>query len=262
MLTRFLIQSLATYKALFGWLSTASYVSNVVLRPALMVLLFGFVGRFAANEDGATFYVLGRVLYSIVWIHIAGIVQSFFYERTYGTASALFASPFNRFTNYLARGIFHFPNGLLAAGVSLLVAWPIFSLAMGDFNWLPVLAVMLAVSTSSVMFALFTGTIAITVRDYDSVYPAFAGVLLVLTGSVIPVSQLPDVFYGMSQILPLTHGLDAFRSAFAGAGFEVIADDIVLELGIGMGYLVTGFGIFKAFERSARRSGVFDQTAI
>ena len=262
MITRFLIQSLATYKALFGWLSTASYISNVVLRPALMVLLFGLVGRFVSNENGATFFVLGRVMYSIVWIHIAGVVQSFFYERMRGTASPLFATPFNRFTNYVARGVFHLPNGLLAAAVGLLVAWPIFDMAMSEVNWLPTLTVLLVVSTSSVMFALFTGSIAIMVRDYDVVYPLFAGILLALTGSVIPVDQLPDAFYGISQALPMTHGLDAFRTAFAGGGFEAIGKDITLEMGIGIAYLTVGFGMFKAFERSARRSGVLEQTAI
>jgi ABC-2 type transport system permease protein len=245
MLIRFLIQSLATYKALFGWLSTASYISNVIIRPALMVLLFGFVGRFASDQEGAAYYVLGRVLYSIVWIHIAGIVQSFFYERMFGTASPLFATPFNRFTNYVSRGVFHFPNGLVAAGVSLLVAWPIFGLAMGEVNWLPALSALMAVTASSVMFALFTGSIAMSVRDYDAVYPAFAGVLLVLTGSVIPVSYLPDALYGVSQILPLTHGREAFRAAFAGAGFEVVASDIGLELIIGLGYLAGGGSAFS-----------------
>ncbi len=176
-----------------------------------MVTLFGLIGRYAIDESAATFLVVGRLAYSIVWTQCVGIVQSFYYERARGTASVVFSTPCNRFLNYVARGVFHFPNGPLVFVSGLIGAWAAFGLDRGTMNYGALIVAILTLSVSSIGFSLFARSIAFAIRNYQSLYLTMAGIVLVLAGSVIPVAELPIALQRISSVLPLTHSLEAIR---------------------------------------------------
>ena len=253
------IQALFTYKGLFGWWTPSAYLPQVLIRPALMVILFGLIGRYAINEEASRELVVGRVAYSIVWIHIVSIVQCFYYERAGRTASVVYSTPCNRFVNYIARGLLHFPNGPVVTISAFLGAWVAFQIDLEAINFGAVAVAVLVLSLSSIGFSLFAGSIGFAVRNYQTLYFTMAGIVLVLTGSVIPVDELPEVAQVFSAALPLTHGLEAFRAYFDGQGLGAHADKLALELLVGAAYLLVGYGLFKAVELSTRRSGGLDR---
>jgi hypothetical protein len=52
-------QAYLSYKGLFLWLNWPAYVSNVFLRPGLIVAMFALTGRFARGEAAVEAYVIG-----------------------------------------------------------------------------------------------------------------------------------------------------------------------------------------------------------
>ena len=249
------------YKGLFGWLSWTSYISNVVIRPALLVMLFGLVGRFAVDSETGNYLVLGRLAYSIVFIHMGGITQSFMYERLGGTAYTVFATSSNRLVNYTSRGLLHFPNGLIVVASGVAAGWAFVSLPLDHVNWGGSSLALLAISASSIAFALLIGTFTFVLRDWTLTYSGFSGLLLALTGAVIPVSALPVVLKQLSQFLPLTHGLAAFRDLYAGASIASVWEGLLLEAVIGLAYFAGGYVVFRLVEYRARQTGSLEFSA-
>jgi hypothetical protein len=134
-MTSYLAQALYCYKGLFMWLSWPAYISNVFLRPVLFVVMFAILGRFTRSPAEAQEYMVGMAAYSIAWIIIAGVSQSFYYDRVFGTLPFVFGSSVNRMTNFFSRGALHLPNGLISVATGLLVAWLVLDLDMSP-NWL------------------------------------------------------------------------------------------------------------------------------
>ena len=72
----YLLQAFASYKGTFNWLSWHSYLSAVILRPVALVIIFGLLGRFAADEARGLAFVIGISVYTIPMIIFGGVMQS------------------------------------------------------------------------------------------------------------------------------------------------------------------------------------------
>ena len=80
----FLVQSYSTYKGLFYWLNWPGYISNVFLRPIVFIIMFSILGRFASDPTVAQGYALGMALYSITYLLMGSIAQSYSNETNAG----------------------------------------------------------------------------------------------------------------------------------------------------------------------------------
>lgn len=120
---------------------------------------------------------------------------------------------------------------------------------------------MLAISLSSCASAAFVGNLTIVMTDWILLYRIFSGALLVLTRVIIPISSLPAPLAAFSRVLPLTHGLVAFRSAFDGAGPQTQWPFLLMELAVAAGYAILGLAGFYLVERFAKRRGIVETAA-
>lgn len=251
------LQGYYSYRGLFLWLNWPAYVSNVFIEPVVLVVLLTLTGRFAGAAS-AEHYILGAALFGTLNILSGGIHQSFFYDRVFGTLSLIYASRANRWLTYWSKGILHYPNGILVASTSLFFGWLLLGLDVSQVNW-PALALLLAlISFSCLFFVLFVGNLCIAFRDWFVIRALTVGIFLTLTGVIIPTDQLPGLLGQVGHVLPLTHGLAAFRETFAGAGIGSVGSDILHELVVGVSYLVAGGGFFKLLEANAKRTGTYE----
>ena len=117
------LQAYYSYKGLFLWLNWPAYVSNVFIAPVILVIMLTLTGRFAGGSEWADSYMLGAAVYGIAPIIGGGILQSFFYERAFGTLSMIYASRSNRWLSYWSKGLLHYPNGVMTVSVSLFFGW-------------------------------------------------------------------------------------------------------------------------------------------
>ena len=106
------------------------------------------------------------------------------------------------------------------------------------------------------MFSLLLGNFAALYQDWFLFLSIGYGGLLGLTGVIIPVDRLPTVLEGLAQGLPITHGLQALRGAFAGESVAQVSSDLLLELAVAAAYAVVGLAVFTLMDRAARRRGI------
>lgn len=257
----FVRQAYYSYRGLFTWLPLPSYVAIVVLGPVLTIIMFALVGRFALGPAVVRPYLLGMVAQYIPFILSAGVINSFAHERWGATLSTVYASRGNRAVVFFSRQLFHIPNGFAVVAAGLLFSRVLLGLDFSQVNWPAFSLTVLAITLSSCAAGAFLSNLTIVMTDWILLYRLFAGAVMVLTGVIIPLSSLPSPLAALSQVLPLTHGLVAFRSAFDGAGVPAVLPSLLKELFVGLGYTVFGLAGYYAVELFAKRQGLVETVA-
>lgn len=257
----FFIQAYSTYKGLFYWLQWISYVSNVVLFPIAYILMYSFLGRFARNPEVAQEYALGIAGYSMAFIIVGGITQSYTRDRQLGTISFLFISTANRLMNFLSRVVFHYPNALLCFVSALFGAWVIVGLSFGSVNWTGFIIAVLVVAASLTAYAQLMGIFSIVSRNWIGALSIGNAILFILCGAIIPITVFPAFIEEFARLLPMTNGLFAIRETFAGAPLSQVSGNIVREFLTCLGYYTLGYLGFLLFERVAKRRGTLELEA-
>ncbi|MBA7673773.1 hypothetical protein ES703_81977 [subsurface metagenome] len=248
-------QAYYSYKGLFGWLNWPAYISTIIFRPFLNVALIALVGKFALNPEAAEAFIINMTAYQIPFIVLAGITNCVTRDRFFGTLQFMYFSRGSRTVAYFSKSVFHLPNAFLVVTIVLFSAWLILGLDFGEVNWLSMVVSILVITISSATAGLFIGNFAIIMSNWAMVYGVFSGMMLALNGVVIPIASLPGFLQPISQILPLTHGLVAFRQAFTGASITFVSNNLLLELLVGFIYAITGLLLYRLMEREAKRRG-------
>ena len=254
----FFIQSYSNYKGLFYWLNWPGYISNVVLRPMVMVLTYALLGRFALNPEAARNFALGIGVFSMVFILVGGIAQSYAYDRSQGTIAFVFLSPVNRLVNYLSRMIIHLPNALIVFFFGLAAAWLLAGIDFGLVNWGGFIISIVITAASIAAFGQAIGVVAIALRNWLNTFGLILGIVMALTGIIVPLSVYPPFIQEFCKILPMTNGLTAAKLAFAGASFTSLWSLVLREALTGLVYLFLGYCGFWLFERVVKHTGALD----
>lgn len=249
------VSSIFTYRALFHWLSPASYLSEKMLFPAVQMTFFALLGKYGAAQP-LEFYLVGNALlvaYQSMFT-VAGAVAD---ERWQGTLQFVVASPANRAIVFFGRGVGHALDGTLTIGAAFAIAL-LYGLDLSHSN-IPGLALaVLVASFSATAFGLFLGAAAYLVLDANFLANLAMFVLLLVTGTNVPLSDLPGILLPVSQVVPLTRSVAAARMLAAGGpladALPLIAQDVL----IGVAWGVAGLFLFDRLERLARRRGTLE----
>lgn len=255
----FLSQVYTTYTGLFGWLNWFSYISTVIFRPAVMVIIYTVLGRFAGSPEIIRSYAIGIAAYMMAVIILPGVTQCYTYDRFGGTLAFMFASPANRIENYIARAVLHYPNGLLSFIATLVTAWIMVGLDFASVNWGGFIIGTLVIALSITALGEFLGTFAIVLRDWSNIQTVFVGLILILSGVIIPLDVFPGAIREIGKLLPVTNGLISLRSTFIGAPIADTSAYIVREMVTGLVYFTAGYIGFRMFETVARIKGTLEQ---
>ena len=258
----FLIQSYSAYRGLFNWLNWQGYISGAMLQPFATVIMFAVLGRFTSNPEIVRAYALGIAVMGIVWIIIAGITQSYTRERGLGATQYIFVSTVNRLENFIARMVLHYPNGIVSFVFGMLAAWLILDLDFGTVSWGGFIISVLVLIFSITALAQLLGVLSVSVRDWIGIANSANGLVLILTGAIIPVNVFPGFIQEFAKILPITNGLAALKEAFSGAALSAISGDILREFITGMVYLIIAYIGFRLFEAWVKRKGTLERDAI
>ena len=194
---------------------------------------------------------------------LANVVTLGFYrEKWTGTLPTVFLPPGSRYVHYFARGIVHYHNAFFTIAMGFLAGVLILDLDFSNANWGTLLASVFLIVTALIMFALFLGGLTLLLRDWQNLYMAVLGIIIGLTGVVVPVSSLPTAFEGIAQILPISHGLVALQDSIAGASLSEVKGNLIAEALVGLGYALAGYLGFIFAERELKRRGIMVQQGI
>lgn len=258
-LWRFGIQAWVSFRGLFMWFTPFPYVSNIFIAPFVNIALFSMVTRFSTGRDASDQVVVGMAVLALSGIVFGGILQSFTYERDFGTLPVILASRGSRLVAYWSRGALHYLDGLVAAAVTLLAAVVVFGVDVSATHFGTVTLALLAMSASCTAFALFGGNFTLILRNWLVLISVANGSMLALTGIVVPRDALHPLLEVIGGGLPLTHGLVALRAGVEGASPSLVAGAIGSELLVALGYAVVGSVLYRWIEYRARVRGEFHE---
>ena len=159
---------------------------------------------------------------------------------------------------FFSRQLFHLPNGFVVVGAGLFFGWLLMGLEFSSVNWPAFILAVLVISLSSCAAGGLLSNLTTVTYNWILLYRIFAGLVMVLSGVIIPVSSLPAPLAAFSQVLPLTHGLAAFRGAFDGAGLSELLPSLAGELAVGLVYAGLGLAGYHVTELVAKRRGVVE----
>ena len=212
----FLFGGVLSYRALFNWMQPVVYVPTMLGGPLFQILFFAYIGRASGVESDA-FFVVGNAVQVSAMAGIFGVAMTIGGERWTQTLSLVLVSPANRFALFLGRALPLIVNGFILSCFGFAVG-----LLLLDFELepsvLPALAACVLVTTAScAAFGFIIGSIGLYAREiFVAANLAYIGLLL-FCGVNVPLDELPPWMQAISEVLPLTHGIEAARLVAEGA---------------------------------------------
>lgn len=230
---------------------------DIVIWPAVDVVLFGTIGIFAASRANgaasqvALYLLVGVVLWHVVYQAQIAVATGFLEETWSRTMLTLMVTPLREW-EYLA-GVALFGLAKLVAGVGAvaLIAWGAYAFNVTSIGvgLLPIAALLLAIGWSIALFV-----VGLVLRFGSGAEALAWGILFVimpLSGVFYPVRALPPGLRPIGEALPTTHAFAAGRVYatggatpwhelwLAGAGTTVL-------VAVSIGYLGWMLRIFRA----------------
>lgn len=235
------------------------FVIIVVLTFAGLMFSPGGVGSEASATTG------GLIAYGmIVFLYLSDTLWAIGFnvrrEQKQGTLEQLYLSPASKFASLAARvTITLFWTGLLSA-MSLVLMGAL--LGRLPFENGP-LGLYILLMTLAGTFGSGFAFAALTLRIKEAAQTAvnllqFA--FMVLCAPFFPFSALPPAVRAGSRLIPLSYGVDAFRSTLMGypAGFPELAPieiELIIVTLFGLLMPLVGYRLYRRAENDARRRG-------
>jgi ABC-2 type transport system permease protein len=253
----FFVGGWISYRALFNWISPGIFVTTMLGSPLFQILFFTYLGRFAGNEPDS-FYIVGNAIQIAAMSCIYGMTMGIANERQYGTLSALLATPANRLAIFAGRAVPYVVNGLAVSAFGFLVSRILLDFQIADGSLLPLVFVVTLTAASCTSLGLLIGSIGLRARDVFFASNLVYFLMLLVCGVNVPVSALPGWLQAISDVVPMTHGIEAAREVAAGASLEDVSSLLWTEAIIGLVYGVAAYALFRFFEREGKRRATLD----
>ncbi len=254
----FFVGGLVSYRALFYWISPWQYIPTMLGAPLFQILFFVYLGR-STGVGSTTFFVVGNSIQICSMSGIYGMTMALANERQFQTLSPILATPANRVSLFLGRGLPVLISGFQTTVFGFLVSALILGFRPPSQS-LPWLALTVLVTTASCTgLGMALGSIGLRARDVWLTANIAYFAMLLLCGVEVPLQRLPGALQVVAHGLPLTHGIAAGRLLAAGRPVGAVWPDIWQEAAVGAAWMVLALLLFLYFERQGRRTGSFDR---
>ncbi len=237
----------------------ATFAQTLMILAMFMLAAIVFMGSEAGLSELAGIMVYGFILNMFLIFVLWEIGFSIREEQYRGTLESLYLSPANKFSNLISR--------VFAIG-SWTVVMVVVSLAIVNYyvGGLPANDIMLALF---VLFFSITGILgigfvvsALVLRLKESaelLVSVLQFFFMIFCAMFFPFYALPDeILNYVSRWIPLSYGVDSFRSILVGQTPELIANvgiEIVIVVLFGILSPLIGYFLYKYNERKARLEG-------
>jgi ABC-2 type transport system permease protein len=254
----FFIGGAVSFRALFSWIRPAVYIPTLLVGPTTQILFFAYLGR-TAHLESDDWFVVGNAVQSASLAALFGMGFAIDGERWTQTLSAVLATPASRAAIFLGRAGPVLVNAAITAATGF-VGGAIFLGFRMPWSSVPaILFLLLLASFACTGLGMVTGAVGLRMRDVPIIANFTMAVLLIFCGVNVPLDALPDWMSAVAQWLPVTHAIEAARQVATGAPLSAVRSDVVLEFGLGTGYLALGLFLIRFFEREGRRRGTLDR---
>jgi ABC-2 type transport system permease protein len=251
------------------WVTTRSYHLAFaldaffgILELATYYFISETLGNFTpADLDGAPTYfafaAIGAVIANVIQAATAGIGERLRQEQLTGTLEALLTNPLTSIELCLGLTGFPYLFALARTIVYLVVAGVWMNLDYSHTSWVGLAAVLVSAAFALSALGILAGAIVLVLKRGDVLVGTLVFGMTLLSGSVFPISVLPDWLEPVSKIIPIRLALDGARSAlFTGNDW---ATDAALLAAIGAVALPVCLLAFSRAVSYAKRAGSLAQ---
>lgn len=232
-----------------------SWLAGWLTRMLAQVAFFGTLGLLLHSSAAVQYLLIGNAV-MLVCFEATIVVMSMSGERFQGTLVPLLSAANHPATVLLGRGLNWIVSGMVTSFVTLAILPPVFGVPVTVPRLLGCVPILAVIGISGYLYGSFLGGLALRFPHMDWLV-LNVGFLLVMTfaGVNVPVSFWPAGIRALSNVLPLTHGLQAIRMLLAGGGAGTVAGAAARELLVAAGWAVMASASFGAFAWNARRNG-------
>jgi ABC-2 type transport system permease protein len=253
----FFVGGVTSYRALFNWISPWVFVPHMLGYPVFEILFFAYLGRFADVESDE-FFLIGNAFMAIAVTGFFGMTAAISGERRSQTLPTLLASPANRLALFLGRALPSILTGFVVATLAFTICAFVLDVSFTAPELRAVAVAAAASSFACTAFGLCLGSLAFRGRNVTLFADVVAGSMLLVSGANVPLDRLPVAVRAISEVIPLTHGIEAARRLADGAALADVSGLLAAELAIGAAYLVLGLVLLRFFEYEGRRSATLE----
>jgi ABC-2 type transport system permease protein len=238
-------------------------------RIFLIIAIFTLAGKTfnttSKGLSGSLGNVSGVVIYGfILFVFLSDTLWTIGYnvrnEQLQGTLEQLYLSPASKFLSLVSR----VANTLLWTGLLCVVSVILMQAMTGRLVFYnPWLGGYLLLMSLAGTFGIGFAFAALTLRIKETAQTV-ANILqfgfLILCANFFPFSALPPALLSISRLIPLSYGVDSFRSTMMGfpPGFPELAPiqiEIVIVTAFGVLMPVLGYYLYRLAEHTARNTG-------
>jgi len=187
----------------------------------LNILVWYFLARFAGDAlserlgdyggDFFSFLLVGVALWGYQNTAVRALRLKIREAQTSGTLEALLVTRTSPNLIIIGSTIYDFVFMSLRVVAYLVLGYLLFDLELGEANYLAALVVLLFSITAFIGIGIIAGAFIMVFKKGDPVTWIFTSLSVPLGGVFYPVSSLPGPVQWVSNLLPVTHSLEAMR---------------------------------------------------
>lgn len=269
---RFMLAALAVFKK--DILITTRYKTwwiAMLIWPIIMPLTFVFVGKglagpsgeglsnfttLAGSPDYASFLILGNFIWMFVNMCLWDGGLSLNLDRQRGTFDTIWTQPAPRLAYILGRTLSSLAINFFPIIIAT-VFFNVFGMLSFKANIFAVLGVTLITFPFLLGFLFLFASLTLKVREAGIVVQVTRTLFSILCGLQFPLAVLPGFMQTIGKWIPLTQYMEVVRGmAILGKPASDYTFSLVYMLVSGIVFFIAGTLIFRAMERSVKRSGL------
>lgn len=251
------VGGLTSYRALFNWIQPWVFFPILIVYPLFQILFFAYLGRFAGVGTDE-FFLIGNTFIATATAGLFGMSHAVANERRSQTLASILASPASRLALFLGRTLPSIVTGFGTAVLSFALGAQILDVGFSGGELLALGLVVLVSSFACTAMGLCVGALGLRGRNVSLFADSIAGSMLLVSGANVPLERLPGWLQAISDIIPLTRGIEAARQLADGAAVGDVSGLLAGELVVGTAYLGLGLAMLRFFEYEGRRSATLE----
>lgn len=248
-------------------LRQSAYMIELVRWPLFPVLYF--VTLYLTYQVSGREMVAGYPVAGYLVVGVIGMVlwtsnlwdsgYAIEYLRHEGTVNSLFLSPANRSAVVMGYGLGSFLVLVIPASLILGVIVVALGIQFQVASPLAVLLSALGLLLASTSLGYVLAGFFVLTRRANVLANFLQSPIYLLSGAVLPVSELPDALQLFARVFPLSYGMDAMREALlAGATVAELAPVLVGIAASSTVLLLVGNVLLRRVEQNARNGAELD----
>lgn len=167
--------------------------------------------RFTGSADYLSYAILGGAFYAFAVSTLMNVSRSLITELREGTLEALLLTPSGRHGYFLGNVLQQVMRTMMEFSIILIVGG-VFGLTLHNANVWSAIAIWILSTAAFFCQALVLGSLMLRFRDTYITQNTLFVVMAFVAGVTFPTPYLPEWLWPISQIMPLTPALDAFRA--------------------------------------------------